>query len=96
MCVEYSQVIVPQWFMWRLRHLLNIHNKVICRALDTLDQTVCWSSVVACWLNVLGLGLRVRVRIRVRTHQNNVRFLPGTATYILYKHKREGDTSQLR
>ena len=48
-----------------LRHLLNIHSgscsgyviywifisKVIHRALDTLDQTVCGSSVVACWLN---------------------------------------------
>ena len=26
-------------------------------SLGTLDQKVCWSSVVACWLNGQGLGL---------------------------------------
>ena len=39
--------------MWRLRHLLNIHNKVIRRALDTYSVLV----VVACWLNGLGVGV---------------------------------------
>ena len=39
--------------------MLNIHNQFVSQ--HTLDRTVCWSSVVACWLKV-----RVRVRVRVR------------------------------
>ena len=34
-----------------IAHLLSINSPLYCRWLNTLDQTVRWSSVVACWLN---------------------------------------------
>ena len=44
-------VVVMSFNEQSVAHLLNIYSLLRCHGLNTLDRIVCWSSVVACWLN---------------------------------------------